>query len=142
MRTENISTLKIHKLTQAQYDRELAAGNINENELYLTPEEEIDLSNYELITPADIDLICGEIEQLVFHINDNYYTFEEGMTWRQWCNSEWNEANFTVNYPYICSSDGMYIASGVCVISSDTIKDYKDYLLVSDSSYGEGAGPM
>jgi len=35
--TENLSTLKIHKLTQEQYDRELAAGRIDENALYLTP---------------------------------------------------------------------------------------------------------
>ena len=31
MITENLSTLKIHKLTQEQYDRELAAGKINDN---------------------------------------------------------------------------------------------------------------
>ena len=37
MITTNLPTLKINKLTQEQYDRELAAGNINENELYLTP---------------------------------------------------------------------------------------------------------
>ena len=42
MITENLSTLKIHKLTQEQYDREFAAGLIDENALYLTPEEEID----------------------------------------------------------------------------------------------------
>lgn len=57
MITENLSTLKIHKLTQAQYDRELAAGNIDENALYLTPDEEIDLSPYatieQLNTKAD-----------------------------------------------------------------------------------------
>jgi hypothetical protein len=46
LKTENLSTLKIHKLTQAQYERELAAGNIDENALYLTPDEEIDLSPY------------------------------------------------------------------------------------------------
>lgn len=46
MITENLSTLKIHKLTQEQYDRELKAGNIDETSLYLTPEEEIDLSGY------------------------------------------------------------------------------------------------
>ena len=46
MITENLSTLKIHKLTQAQYERELAAGNIDESALYLTPEVEIDLSEY------------------------------------------------------------------------------------------------
>lgn len=39
MITENLSTLKIHKLTQAQYDRELAAGRIDENALYLTPDD-------------------------------------------------------------------------------------------------------
>lgn len=42
MITENLSTLKIHKLTQAQYDRELETGRIDENALYLTPDEEID----------------------------------------------------------------------------------------------------
>lgn len=36
---ENVSTLKIHKLTQEQYDRELAAGNLDENALYLTPDD-------------------------------------------------------------------------------------------------------
>lgn len=39
MNTENLTTLKIHKLTQAQYDRELANGSIDENALYLTPQE-------------------------------------------------------------------------------------------------------
>lgn len=38
MITENLSTLKIHKLSQAQYERELAAGRIDENALYLTPD--------------------------------------------------------------------------------------------------------
>lgn len=38
MKTENISTLKIHQLTQEQYDRELAAGRIDANALYLTPD--------------------------------------------------------------------------------------------------------
>ena len=46
MITENLSTLKIHKLTQAQYDRELAAGNIDESALYLTPD------SVEIITSA------------------------------------------------------------------------------------------
>ena len=52
MITENLSTLKIHKLTQAQYDRELANGNIDENALYLTPDEEVDLSEY--VTTEDV----------------------------------------------------------------------------------------
>ena len=49
MITESLSTLKIHKLTQAQYNRELAAGNIDPNALYLTPDEAEDLSGYATI---------------------------------------------------------------------------------------------
>ena len=41
MITENLSTLKIHKLTQAQYERELEAGRIDETALYMTSDEEI-----------------------------------------------------------------------------------------------------
>lgn len=46
MLTTNLETLKIHKLTKAQYERELAAGNIDSSALYLTPEEDVDLSQY------------------------------------------------------------------------------------------------
>ena len=38
MITEDVSALKIHNLTQEQYDRELAAGNLDENALYFTME--------------------------------------------------------------------------------------------------------
>lgn len=49
MNTKNLSTLKIHKLTKEQYDRELIAGRIDPNALYLTPDEETDLSMYATI---------------------------------------------------------------------------------------------
>lgn len=62
MITENLSTLKIHKLTQEQYERELAAGTLDANALYLTPEEEIDLSGY--ATKAEIP------EVLEDHLSD------------------------------------------------------------------------
>ena len=45
MITENLSTFQIHKLTKEQYDRELAAGRINEKALYLTPDEQITLED-------------------------------------------------------------------------------------------------
>lgn len=35
---ESLSVLKIHKLTQEQFDRESAAGNIDETAIYLTPD--------------------------------------------------------------------------------------------------------
>ena len=40
MITQNVSTLKIHKLTKEQYDRELAAGRIDPNALYFTTTDE------------------------------------------------------------------------------------------------------
>lgn len=40
MITENVSSLKIHQLTKEQYERELEAGNIKKNELYLVSEDE------------------------------------------------------------------------------------------------------
>ena len=40
MITNNLSTLKIHKLSQEQYNREFAAGTLDANALYLTPDEE------------------------------------------------------------------------------------------------------
>lgn len=44
--SEFLPTLTIHKLTQAEYDQKLAAGELDEAALYLTPDEEIDLSGY------------------------------------------------------------------------------------------------
>lgn len=63
MITENLSTLKIHKLTQAQYDRELEAGNIDANALYLTPDEETDLSGY-----ATVEYVDTKAEQITSSI--------------------------------------------------------------------------
>lgn len=53
MKTENLSTLKIHKLSQEQYDRELAAGRIDETALYLTPDNTSDPDKY--ATQEDLD---------------------------------------------------------------------------------------
>lgn len=39
MITENLSTLKIHKLTQAQYDRARENGTLETGALYLTPDD-------------------------------------------------------------------------------------------------------
>lgn len=67
MITEKLSTLKINKLTQAQYDRELEAGRIDENALYLTPDEEAkpviaestDGINYTVTVPWVTELYTG-----------------------------------------------------------------------------------
>lgn len=55
--TENLSTLKIHKLTQEQYDRELAAGRIDANALYLTPDEKAPQPNWSQNDTSALDYI-------------------------------------------------------------------------------------
>ena len=61
MITENLSTLKINKLTQEQYDRELLAGNLKDNELYLTPDEEC-------VTKEEFDNTVGNVEALLDNV--------------------------------------------------------------------------
>lgn len=76
MITENLSTLKINKLTQEQYDRVLSSGALDANAFYLTPDEEMysieeiddllknkadkdhthDLSDYETVQNSDSKL--------------------------------------------------------------------------------------
>ena len=59
MITTDLTTLKINKLTKAQYEAALAAGNINENELYMTPESEAG-SGGDYATKSDLNA----------HVND------------------------------------------------------------------------
>ena len=69
--TEDITTLKIHKLSQEKYDEIVANGNIDETALYLTPDEEIDLTSY-----ATIEQLSDKAD--AEHIHDNrYYTEAE-----------------------------------------------------------------
>ena len=44
MQTENLLNLKIHKLTNAQYDREKEAGNLDPTALYLTPDNSFEVN--------------------------------------------------------------------------------------------------
>lgn len=41
-----VPTLKIHRMTQTEYESAVANGTIEENSLYLTPDDPIDLSGY------------------------------------------------------------------------------------------------
>lgn len=81
MKTTNVSTLKIHNLTQAQYDRELANGNIDENALYLTPSNEGNSAGSYIIPIYRGDDDALHIEEsfnysedaLIEAVNNNYF---------------------------------------------------------------------
>ena len=77
MITENLSTLKIHKLTQEQYDRELSAGRIDNSALYLTPD------TYHEISMADILQNVYPVGAIYLSINDTSPASLFGGTWEQ-----------------------------------------------------------
>lgn len=74
MITNDVSTLKIHKLTQAQYDRELAAGNLDENALYLTPDDDIEIADVVgLQSVLDSKQAAGSYASSSHTHDDRYY---------------------------------------------------------------------
>lgn len=58
MITENVSTLKINKLTNEQYNRELDAGNVDEKALYLTPDDGYSKAEIEAMMPKVVVSSC------------------------------------------------------------------------------------
>lgn len=70
MNIVDLTSLKIHKLTKAQYEREKSAGNLDETALYLTPDtgegiptKVSDLENDSgFITSSDLPTKVSELE--------------------------------------------------------------------------------
>lgn len=84
MNIENLSTLKIHKLTQEQYERELAAGRIDENALYLTPDEGISVDDTLTIAgaAADAKAVGDAIDRSKVIVQDDEPTdAQDGALW-------------------------------------------------------------
>ena len=65
MITENLSTLKIHKLTQEQYNRALENGTLDDNALYLTPDK-----SDEYATKAELEALRTEILLLISSLEE------------------------------------------------------------------------
>lgn len=81
MQTENIPTLIIHRLTQDQYDTQLSKGNINENELYLTPYESPNLSAY--VKKDSIYNMVYPIGSIYTSVNSSNPSIFFGGTWEE-----------------------------------------------------------
>lgn len=63
-KTENLNTLQIHKLTQAQYDQALKDNKIVDTAIYLTPDED------DFATQEEFDAKVAEIKGNISDIND------------------------------------------------------------------------
>lgn len=73
MITENLSTLKIHKLTQKQHNRELEAGRIDENALYLTPEHKW-TKVQDVVVEEEVGYVYYDTDMNGVPLRDNNYT--------------------------------------------------------------------
>ena len=77
---EDLSTLKIHKLTQEEYEQKLATGDVDEDTLYLTPDEEIDLSAYateEYVNDAISSIPVQDVSDQIENHNINIEAHED-----------------------------------------------------------------
>lgn len=105
---EILSTLNIHKMTQEEYDQALANGTLENNTIYLTPDEAIDLTPYatieQLNLKADID----------HNHNDIYYTEVEIDTLLA------NKSDKTHKH------DGEYDVLGSAIEALNSAKSYAD----------------
>lgn len=153
MQTENISTLQIHKLSQAQYDRELAAGNLDDNAIYLTPDEEIDLSNYatkdEVSGKADSDHthVISDVTDLQTTLNSksdasHVHTISDVTDLQTTLDSKSNSAH--THSEYMTVNNPVGIGSFVMNANVDSVYgDYsftEGYLTAATGAYSHAAG--
>ena len=134
MITENLSTLKIHKLSKKQYNRELNAGNLDKNAIYLTPDEEIDLSAYALKSEIpSIDGLASEayVDEKVAGIIDS--APDTLNTLNELSKALGNDENFatTVANQIGLKAEKTYVDEELDK-KSDTSHKHEEYLVTSD----------
>ena len=70
-----------------------------------------EIDNLTLITAKDIDIICGVITLISFKVGSSSYQAEEGMTFSEWVNSEYNTNNYYISGNYVCVNSSSRISS-------------------------------
>lgn len=135
MITENLSTLKIHKLTQVQYDRELAAGNIDENALYLTPDEKIDLSGY-----ATIDQLNTKANTSHKHEISDITNLQSTLDSKADSNHTHNYAGKNVEGEVFTNS--LYGFEVTAKSGAEIFNDYTSNIAYGSNSHAEGEDTM
>ena len=119
--TNDLLTLKIHKLTQEQYDEAVQAGNIDENALYLTPDEEIDLSGY-----ATIDQLDGKADATHEHDIDEISSLQSALDSNLEAAKEYANGVVSSKADSTHNHDGAYDANGSANTALESAKDYTD----------------
>lgn len=112
---EHLPTLTIHKLTQEEYEQAQSNGTLENNVLYLTPDEEADLSNY-----ATIEQLNAKADSNHLH-DDVYYTETEIDALLE------GKANKTHNH------NDLYDTKGSANTAEQNAKKYVDELIANST---------
>ena len=67
------------------------------------------------------------VSTITFTIEGTSYTAEDGMTWGEWCDSDYNTTSFAVSGTYVKNGNGMYI------VDVELFATFDDRVLASDS---------
>ena len=97
MTTKDLEVLKIYKLTQAQYDRRLASGALEEDALYLTPDiyssvsEPVSFSMTKNNNTVEVVTVLenGDSYNDTIYLNDQGYPYQIKFNNQKICNITW-----------------------------------------------------
>ena len=107
--TTDLTTLKINYLTQAQYDAAKEDGDINEDEIYLTP------GGSEIILSTTGTTLHIDSEPLAASVVD--YVVEEGTsgiwTYRKWASGRYECVGYTTATVSVSTSSGSIYRSSL-----------------------------
>ena len=116
-----------------------------------TKENKITLPLKRKIVPEDIEInfeieiyngeVADEVSLISFTIDSTTYQAEDGMTWEEWVESDYNIDGYTIGSAFnsINSTTGKYVAySGSHELYTATIVSGRDYTLVTSISGGAG----
>ena len=117
--SESLSILKIHRLTQEEYDQIVSNDALEDNAIYLTPEEEVDLSGY------------ATVEQLNSKANVNHNHDDVYYTETEIDELLANKANATHNH------DSLYDSLGSADDALASAKEYSNTNLEIAKSYSD-----
>ena len=75
--------------------------------------------------------ISGGVELISFTIDGDHYEAEEGMTWAEWVDSEYNTDGYVKSADVISNGDGMFVKlNGNSIFGSDVIVEGASYELM------------
>ena len=110
MITENVSTLKIHKLSKEQYDREVANGRLENNAIYITPDDGAELTVADIsdltATATELNYVDGVTSNIQTQLNNKQAKITGGATTIA-------SSNLTANRALVSNGSGKVAVSAV-----------------------------